>query len=113
MKIVKTFFVCLLLFISKDIFSQNIAHKLLMIEIQQSSSYANNKIVVTENDLKLEEILLSTYNYKHIDSNQVKINKALLRYTELGYKLISSVRGNIVTQTNDTVMVTTYLFEKE
>ena len=113
MKILKILSVCFLLLLSKDIFSQNTGQRLLLIEIHQSSSYLYNEIVLTENGVKLEEINLSAWNHKHIDSNQVTINKVLLKYTALGYKLISGVCGNIVSQTNDTIMVTTYLFVKE
>ncbi len=113
MKFIKTLSICILLLISTKLFSQSYNPKLLMIEIHQSSSYIYNEIIVTENSVKLEEIPLSAWNYKHTDSNQITINKTLAKYLSLNYKLISSVRGTIVTQTHDTIMVTTYLFEKE
>lgn len=113
MKIIKTFILSLYLTISIQLFAQKTEQKLLMIEILQSSNYPCNEIIVTENSAKIEEVSLNKWNTQHLDSNQITVNKTIAKYMLLGYKLISSVRGSLVTPTNDTIMVTTYLFVKE
>ena len=84
-----------------------------MMEIQQSANYPSNAIIVTENDKKIEQVNFSKWNIKNLDSNQVIINKVFAKYIGQGYKLISTARGSLVTPTNDTIMITTYIFVKE
>jgi len=88
-----------------------------MINSYESHDKGYSKIIVTENDKKIEEIGLEAFTAKNFDTNQIEINKVLNKYINLGYKLITSIRGSAPTNNPNATflavpLVTTYLFEK-
>ena len=91
---------------SNNLFAQN--KTLLTITVLESFVSGYNKIIVLENDKKIEEIEMLPFHYKDLDSPLIAINKTIMKYNGLGYEIVSEIRGSI---TN--VMVTTYRLEKK
>jgi len=86
---------------------------LLTITIYESADKGYNKILVFENTKKLEEIELSPFYYKNLDSHQPVINKVIIHYKQQGFKKESELRGSLDGHPGaSAVMVTTYIFEK-
>ncbi len=116
MKTIKIIFICILFSLSSQVFAQNSELKLLTINIYESVDQGYSKIIVTENEKKIEEIQLLKFYYKDLETNQITINKLLLKYRIAGYKLTSETRGSIPLTTafgTPSVLITTYLLEKE
>lgn len=105
-----TFAIAILSIISaNDLFGQN-DKGFLIINVYESTDKTYNKIIVTENGKKIEEIPLIAFYYKNQEENQITINNALDKYLNNGYILNNVTKGTI---TNYSVMSTTYLFEKK
>ena len=79
----------------------------MTITVYESTDKTYCKILVFENEQKLEEIQMPQFNYRNLDSRQNIINQTLLKYMNQGYKRESELMGGV-----SGVMVTTYLFTK-
>jgi hypothetical protein len=119
MKTAKLFAICILtLFFSHASHAQSNEKTLLTITIYESYSEEYSKILVLENDKKIEQIRLLGLHSTTLEYNQTEVNKVLIKYRKLGYNLISTVRGSCVMTDGFNAkfpletMVTTYLFEK-
>ena len=115
MKTIAAVTICVLsILLPSQLFGQNNDKSLLIIRIYESPDKGYNKIIVTENDKKIEQIDLIPFYYKDLESNQIEINKILVKYRKAGYLLISSICGNSSPAVGSAtlVMVTSYLFEK-
>jgi hypothetical protein len=87
--------------------------RLLTITMYESTDKGYNKIIVIENDTKIEELELQSFYYKNLDSHLIEINKIIMKYRNQGYKIISEIRGTVGgTAAIVPVMVTTYRLEK-
>jgi hypothetical protein len=80
---------------------------ILTVSILESMDLSYAKIIVTDNEKKIEEIQLDKFYYKDLVSNQIKINATIQKYGNEGYQLVSDTRGQVLG-----VMITTYIFEK-
>lgn len=89
-------------------FGQNSGY--LIIRVMESPDKAYSKIIVTENEQKLEVVDLEPLYYKNLEVNQIEINKILDKYKTKKYSLKYMTSGN---GGNQTILVTTYIFEKE
>lgn len=85
-----------------------------MVRVFESRDKAYNKIVVTENGAKVEEIEIEPFNYKDMSIPQIEINKILDKYVSEGYNLSKVTCGSTTASNNLLgILVTTYLFKKE
>ncbi len=108
-KVIAFTFVILTCLFLNNVFAQN--NSLLTINTYESADKGYNKIIVIENEKKIEEVELIPFYYKDLESNQITINKILLKYRNNGFKIISEVRGSIALASGATIMVTTYILE--
>lgn len=88
-------------------FGQNNGY--LIIRVMESHDKAYCKIIVTENEQKLEVVDLEPLYYKNLEVNQIEINKILDKYIDKQYNLKFMTSGS----GNQSILVTTYLFVKE
>ncbi len=102
---------CALCGLSQSSFAQK--NDLLMIRVYESMDKGYNKIVVIENDKKIEQLDLIPFYYKDLESNPIEINKILQKYKKAGYHLVSSTSGSAQVNVAASVIISTYLFEKE
>lgn len=89
-------------------FGQN--NGFLIIRVMESPDKAYSKIIVTENEQKLEVVDLEPLYYKNLELNQLEINNILDKYSTMNYSLKYMTSGNGGLQD---ILVTTYIFEKE
>ena len=107
-KIISKFALVLFFTICSNIgFAQTQGKSLLNMTTYESMDGGYSKIIVVDNDKKIEEIALAKFYYKDLELNQITINKTLLNYQEKGYKVIAELRGAV-----GLIMVTTYRLEK-
>ena len=88
----------------------------LLFNVYESADKGYAKVIITENDQKIEEFGLDGFHADFLDQNQVKVTSALSRYYRLGYKLISNSKGSVWIygkMPHMTCMVTTYIMEKQ
>jgi hypothetical protein len=98
--------ICILSFtLSNKVMGQD--KGLFTITVYESQDKAYNKIYVFEGEKKVEDIELVTFYYRDLESHIIEVNKILVKYTSLGYKIVSEIRGTI-----GYTMVTTYRLEK-
>jgi hypothetical protein len=107
---------CFLLVFSFNVSGQDKTKKTLIINTYECFDAGYCKIIVTEDDKKLEEIALQTLHAKNLDQNQITITKTISKYKNQGYNFITAVRGAApatqVVNLNIIPLMTTYLFEK-
>ncbi len=92
--------------------AQSADKTLLTITIYESCLKDYNKILVFENEKKLEEVPLYKFHIDFLDLNNAETNKVLVKYRKQGYQKISEVRGGLMVTGGIIVMATTYMFEK-
>lgn len=110
-KIIASTFFVLTCFFSSKMLAQN--NTLLTINVYESTDKGYNRIIVIENDKKIEETELSPFYYKDLESHQIAANKTILKYRDMGYKIVSEIRGTVGgTGYIVPVMITTYRLEK-
>ncbi len=85
---------------------------MLTVNVFESRDKAYNRIIVIENDKKIEDIELPEFYYKNLESHQIEVNKTILKYRNQGYKIISEIRGTTQITSAFPVMITTYRLEK-
>lgn len=87
----------------------------LLFNVYESADKGYAKVIITENDQKIEEFELDGFHADFLVQNQIKITSSLSRYYRLGYKLLSSSKASTWIygkHPNMTCMVTTYVMEK-
>jgi hypothetical protein len=102
------------LFFSLQSSAQTSGNGYLIIKTYESIDMRFNKIIVTENGKKLEEIDLSRGNMLTAsEANQILINNAFDKYKAKGYKLVQASSGSQIIGSPTDVLMTTYIFEKQ
>ena len=84
----------------------------LIIRVYQSTDKRYNKIVVTQNGKKLEEIDLIPFYYKEdLAESQIAINNVVDKYKSRNYILDSVTSGAVPSGSAVGTLVTTFLFK--
>ncbi len=88
----------------------------VLFNVYESADKGYAKVIITENDQKIEEFDLEGFHADQIEKNQIDITRALSRYIRLGYKITFTNKGSLWIYGKApgmTCMVTTYILEKQ
>ena len=114
MNTMRSLLVCFLLTMSsKQLVGQTNEKSILLVCFYESAYDDDwNKVIVTENDKKIEEIKLTQFNFKNIETVQLEKSKVLTKYRKLEYQLISESKTNTIAKNGANVILTSYTFQK-